>query len=255
MYPNVENKMYKTILVEDESKNLKILKKLLSEHCPTIEVVAEALDANTAYDVIKNLKPDLVFLDIVMPYGTAFDLLDKLMPIDFEIIFITAYDNYSIKAFKYSAMDYLLKPFNIKELQDATQRAIQKISGKYVNQQLALLMSHVKSIKSDLNKIAIPTVDGFNFINVDEIIRCEANGPYTYIFTVQKDKIVASRNIKEFEDVLPKNIFFRVHNSHLVNLSRISKYSKGRGGTIFMEDGTKIEVASRRRNEFLGKFQ
>ncbi len=247
--------MFKTVIVDDEPKNLRILKKLLQDFCPQIQVAGEAGDVKSAFSVITDLKPELVILDIEMPYGNAFDLLDSLMPIDFEIIFITAFDSYSLKAFKYSALDYLLKPVDISELQAATDKAVQKISGKNINQQLSVLLSNFKNAQNSLQKIAIPTMEGFVFINVEDIIRCESHGSYTIIFATGNEKITASRNIKEYEELLPTSIFCRIHNSHLVNLNRIKKYSKGRGGTVIMEDGTVIEVASRRRDEFLNMFK
>ena len=248
--------MFKTIIVEDEEKYTRILKKMLLENCPQIEIVGEASDIESAFELINETNPDLVLLDIVLPNGTAFDLLDRLMPINFEIIFITSYDSYSFKAIKYSALDYLLKPVNIKELQTATKKAIKKISGKYINQQLDLLMSNIKTVQNNKNhKLAVPTVEGFVFILMIDIIRCEAKGTYTYIYTKNKDIIISSKNIKEYEEILPKLNFFRIHNSHLINTDRILRYNKGRGGTVTMEDGTQIEVASRRRSDFLNMFQ
>ena len=248
--------MFKTIIVEDEEKYTRILKKMLQENCPQIEIVGEASDIESAFELINETNPDLVLLDIVLPNGTAFDLLDRLMPINFEIIFITSYDSYSFKAIKYSALDYLLKPVNIKELQTATKKAIKKISGKYINQQLDLLMSNIKTVQNNKNhKLAVPTVEGFVFILMIDIIRCESKGTYTYIYTKNKDIIISSKNIKEYEEILPKLNFFRIHNSHLINTDRILRYNKGRGGTVTMEDGTQIEVASRRRSDFLNMFQ
>ena len=248
--------MFKTIIVEDEEKYTRILKKMLLENCPQIEIVGEASDIESAFELINETNPDLVLLDIVLPNGNAFDLLDRLMPVNFEIIFITSYDNYSFKAIKYSALDYLLKPVSAKELQIATKKAIQKISGKYVNQQLDLLMSNIKAVQNNNNhKLAVPTVEGFVFILMIDIIRCEAKGTYTYIYTKNKDIIISSKNIKEYEEILPKLNFFRIHNSHLINTDRILRYNKGRGGTVTMEDGTQIEVASRRRSDFLNMFQ
>lgn len=247
--------MLNTVIVDDEPKNLRILKKLLQDYCPKIKVCGEATDVKMAYNVIKELKPSLVLLDIEMPYGNAFDLLDSLRPIDFEIIFITAFDNYSLKAFKYSAIDYLLKPVDITELQDATDKAIQKISNNNINEQVELLLNNFKNPQNNLQKIAIPTLDGFVFIHVDEIIRCEANGAYTFIYVANSEKIIASKGIKEYEEILPQAVFCRIHNSHLVNLNRIKKYNKGRGGTVIMEDGATLEVASRRRDEFLSMLR
>lgn len=247
--------MLKTVIVDDEPKNLRVLRKLLSDYCPQVEIVGEAADVNSAYTLIVEVKPELVLLDIEMPYGNAFDLLDKLRPVDFEIIFITAFDNYGLKAFKYSALDYLLKPVDIADLQAATNKAIQRVNGKNINQHVELLLSNFKNMQNNLQKIAIPTMDGFVFMNVEDIIRCEANGAYTFIHTVSGDKLVASRGIKEYEELLPRSSFCRIHNSHLVNLNKIRKYSKGRGGTVLMEDGATLEVASRRRDEFLSLFK
>jgi two-component system LytT family response regulator len=247
--------MYKTVIVDDEPKNMRILKKLLQDYCPQINVIGEAGDVNEAFKIINELHPELVLLDIEMPYGNAFDLLDKLMPVKFEVIFITAYNNYSIKAFRYSAVDYLLKPVDIRELQDATQKAITRITANRINEHVSLLLSNMKETANSNPKIAVPTPEGYVFVHIEDIIRCESNGAYTYIYTVKKERVVASRNIKEYEEMLPKTTFFRIHNSHLVNLNRIVRYNKGRGGTVTMEDGTELEVASRRRTEFLDNFK
>lgn len=247
--------MYKTIIVDDEPKNMRILKKLLQDYCPQISIISEAGDVNAAHKIITELNPEIVLLDIEMPYGNAFDLLDKLMPVKFEVIFITAYNNYSIKAFRYSAVDYLLKPVDIRELQDATQKAINRITANRINEHVSLLLSNLKDNANSNPKIAVPTPEGYVFVHIEDIIRCESNGAYTYIYTVKKERVVASKNIKEYEEILPKTNFFRIHNSHLVNLNRILRYNKGRGGTVTMEDGTELEVASRRRTEFLDNFK
>ncbi len=248
--------MFKVIIVEDNEKHIQELKKIFFENCPQFDLVGEARDIDAAYNLIIDIKPDLVLLDIFLINNSAFDLLDKLMPVDFEIIFITTHEKYSLKAIKYDALDYLIKPVDPNELELASKKAIKKIIGKLANEQLDLLMSNVKSVHNNLNqKIAIPTLEGYVFIEIKDIVRCEANGSYTYIFTSDNSKIIASKNIKEYEDQLPKRVFFRIHNSHLVNINKMKSYSKGRGGTVTMEDGTQIEVASRRRAEFLKMFQ
>ncbi len=246
--------MMRALIIDDEPKNVRILKRLLDDYCPQIEVAGEAGDARTAFTTIREMKPDIVFLDIEMPYGNAFDLLDKLLPVDFEIIFITAFDDYTLKAFKYSALDYLLKPVDIDELKAAVKKAAEKIAGKNINLQLGNLLSNLKNNQATLQKIALPSADGIIFINVEEIIRCEASGNYTLIFADSKEKITASKTIKDYEELLPPSIFCRIHNSHIINLNRIKKYHRGRGGFVVMDDGTSIEVASRRRDEFLAKF-
>jgi two-component system, LytTR family, response regulator len=246
--------MVRALVIDDEPRNVRILKNLLEEFCPEVTIEGEAGDVNTALTAIRHYKPDLVFLDIEMPYGNAFDLLDKLMPIHFEVIFITAFDTYTLKAFKYSALDYLLKPVDIEDLKAAVKRAIERLDGKNINLQLANLLGNLKNNQPGLQKIALPALDGIMFVHVTEIIRFEANGSYTDVHFDSTEKITVSKNIKEYEDILSPSIFCRVHNSHIINLNRVKKYHKGRGGYLVMDDGTNIEVSIRRRDEFLAKF-
>lgn len=247
--------MLKTIIVDDEVKNLKILKALLKDYCPQVEVIGEAGNVEDAHSLILKSKPDLLFVDIVMPYGTAFDLLNKLMPIEFDVVFVTAYDNFAIKAFKYSALDYLLKPVNIEELQNVVQKAVIKSSNKTVNEQLAVLFSQYKNNANATASLAVPTIEGLLFYDLDEIIRIEASGAYTIIYSVNREKVISSKNIKEYELQLPVDTFFRVHNSHIINIKRLLKYDKGRGGFLTMEDGSIVELATRRKADFLNLFR
>lgn len=246
----------RTILIDDEPKNIRILKKMLADFCPETEVVGEAENARQGIEIILKEKPDLVFLDIEMPYGNAFDMLDKLKPVDFEIIFVTAFDNYTLKAFKYSALDYLLKPVSIEELVAAVKKATQRrreVHSLIANQVGNFLQTMQKS-DSNLHKIALPSKEGLVFIKLADIIRCEASAGYTHIFLKGAEKVISSRNIKEYEDLLPDSLFFRVHNAHLINLNFVKKYHKGRGGYIEMDDGALIEVASRRKDDLLLRF-
>jgi two-component system LytT family response regulator len=247
--------MLRTVIVDDEVKNVKILKALLRDYCPQIEVIGEAGNVEDAYTLIIKSKPDLLFIDIVMPYGTAFDLLNKLIPIEFDVVFVTAHDNFAIKAFKYSALDYLLKPVNIEELQNVVQKAVIKSSNKTVNDQLAVLFSQYKNNNNSTSSLAVPTVEGLLFYDLDEIIRIEASGAYTIIYSVKREKVVSSKNIKEYELQLPAENFYRVHNSHIINIKRLLKYDKGRGGLLTMEDGSVVELASRRKAGFLNLFR
>jgi two-component system LytT family response regulator len=189
-----------------------------------------------------------------MPFGNGFDLLNALMPIDFEVIFVTAFDKYMLQALKYSALDYLLKPVNIEELKAAVQNAEQRIKKNSINQQLSILLENFKKQDSALKKIAVPTANGFDFILIEDIVRCEAQGAYTRIYLRDSKKLLVSKPLKDYENLLPGNIFLRVHNSHLVNLNFIKKYNRGRGGYIEMDDGTTLEVATRRKDEFLNRF-
>ena len=246
--------MLRSIIIDDEPKNIRILRKLVEDYCPAVNVIADASDVESANRVINETSPDLLFLDIEMPFGNAFDLLDKLKPISFEVIFVTAFNDYALKALKYSALDYLLKPVNIEELKLAVERAIQRIQVKNINETLNNLLYNLQKPQPTMQKLALPSAEGLIFIHLDKIVRCEASGAYTIIYTRKGEKITTSRNIKDYEDLLPAGMFFRVHNSHIVNLNCIKKYYRGRGGYIEMEDGATIEVATRRKDGFLKSF-
>ncbi len=247
--------MLKVLTVDDEPKNLRIIKELLKEYCPQVEHVGEADNIDTAYDRIKELQPGLVLLDIEMPHGNAFDLLDKIMPVNFEIVFVTAFDSYSLKAFKYSALDYLLKPVDIAELKAVVARAEVKAGQKNINEQLRYLMQNIKQPTGGLQKIAVPTFkDQLDFVDFQSILYCEASGAYTYIFTVDGQKLISSKSLKEYEDILPEDSFFRLHHSYLINLNKVKKYHKGRGGEVEMENGTFLEVATRRKDDFMKRI-
>jgi two-component system LytT family response regulator len=248
--------MIRSVIVDDEPKNLKILAKMLEEFCEGVEVVGKADKHALAIEIINREKPDLVFLDIAMPDGNAFDLLDKLQPIDFEIIFVTAFDTYSLTAFKYSAVDYLLKPVNIEELESAVARAIErkKVKQNSVMQLETLLNTLQKQQPNAINKVALPSKNGLIFLPVNEIVRCEASGAYTNFYLANKTKLVSSRRISDYEELLPASLFFRIHHSHIINLNFVIQYHRGRGGSVEMSDGTMLELASRRKEEFLSRF-
>ena len=189
-----------------------------------------------------------------MTRGNAFDLLNRLQPIDFQVIFVTAFDSYALRAFKYSAVDYLLKPVAIADLCPAVERAARKVQGKGFVTQMEILRQNVENIQLPRQKMAVPTTSGLVFIAIQDITRFEAKGSYTTIYLDNGDQVMGARNIKEYEDLMPAAIFCRVHNSHILNLQKIQKYYKGKGGHIIMEDGSSIEVASRRRELFLANF-
>jgi two-component system LytT family response regulator len=246
--------MIRSVIVDDDNKNIRVLKGLIGEFCQEVQVVGEATGIEEAVKLVRASKPQLLFLDIEMPYGNGFQLLDRLMPLDFEIIFITAYDNYAIKAIRYCALDYLLKPVNITELLNAVQRVSEQLQSRETNQKLQLFVDSLKSRQNEMQKIAIPGMDGLNFVDMKDIIRCESEKNYTHVYLVSGKKITTTKTIGEFEIILPEGIFFRIHNSHLINLNCIKKYFKGRGGYVVMEDDTNIEVAARRKDDFLNRF-
>jgi two-component system, LytTR family, response regulator len=242
-------------LIDDEPGNIVTLSELLKEYCPIIEISGTCIDSIKALELINTLQPQVVFLDIEMPYNNAFDLLDKLQPIHFEVIFVTAFNEYAIKAFKYAALDYLLKPINIKELKDSVQRLSTLLQEKKTNHRITNLLNNLKSENTGLQKIALPAKDGLYFEDINKISHFSAEGSYTYVFVKNGTKELLSGNLKEFEDILPKAIFCRIHHSHIINLNFVKKYYKGRGGYVEMQNGTIIEVSARKREEFLERFK
>jgi two-component system, LytTR family, response regulator len=246
--------MMKAVIIEDEPKNVRVLRNLLEENCPNIQVMGDAGDGNTAFELIKEAKPEIVFLDIEIPHGNAFDLLDRFHVIDFEVIFVTAFDDYALRALKYSALDYLLKPVNVDELIGSVKRAEKMLQMKNIQERIGTLLANMSATGTSLKKIAVASMEGMFFIDVNDIIRCEAKGSYTELHLASSEMLTASKNIQEYEKLLPEQSFCRVHNSHIINLNRIKKYHKGRGGYVVMQDGTSVEVASRRRDEFLSRF-
>jgi two-component system LytT family response regulator len=246
--------MIRTILVDDEADNNRILQRLLETYCPDVQVLGTAEGVETARQLIDLTKPDLAFLDIEMIQGNAFDLLNELMPLPFEVIFVTAFDEYAVRAFKYSAVDYLLKPVDVDELRQAIEKVARRKKEESAGPQLRTLLENVGAMHLSQQKMAIPTLSGLSFITIGHIVRFEAQGRYTNIHLHKGECVMTTRNIKEYEDLLPDSIFYRVHHSHIINLQRIEKYQKGRGGYVIMEDGSSIEVASRRRQGFLDRL-
>ncbi len=246
--------MIKAIIIDDEPKSIKILSTMLQEYCPGISVLGVAQRAQDAVALVRQTEPDLVFLDIEMPSGNGFDILDQLRPINFEVIFVTAFNDYTLKAFRYSVLDYLLKPVSIMELQEAVQKALRNIQLKNFNQRFDDFIQNLKKPSLRMQKIALPAKQGVILVPIPDIIRCEARREYTSFIIKNMEKIISSKNIKENEELLPDDTFFRVHNSHLVNLNYIRVYHRGRGGHVEMEDGTMIEVATRRKEELLARL-
>ncbi|MBS1604759.1 MAG: response regulator transcription factor [Bacteroidetes bacterium] len=247
--------MIRTILVDDEIDSIRVLQRLLEEFCPMVSIVGTASGLDTAMPLIRAAKPDLVLLDIEMAQGNAFDLLNQLQPIAFQVIFVTAFDNYAIRAFKFSAVDYLLKPVDADDLRNAIDRVGRAQSGhSSVVDRMRTLLENVGVMQLSQQKMAVPTLTGLIFIAVQDIIRFEAKGSYTSICIHNDEPVMATRTIREYGEILPESIFFRIHNSHIINISRIRKYHKGRGGSVEMEDGSVIEVATRRRDEFLRRL-
>jgi two-component system, LytTR family, response regulator len=224
---------------------------LLQKFCPDIKILDSCYSAADALRSIQQQKPQILFLDIEMPHMNGFDLLEKLPAIDFELIFTTSYDQYAIKAIRFSALDYLLKPVDRDELQKAVQKAVQRLRSPFP-QQIEMLLQKLNHPAIPVNKIAIPTMEGLLLIFVESIISCASNSNYTTLFLKNKQNVIASRTLKEIEEMLADYSFLRVHHSYLVNLNEVEKYIKGEGGYLLMSDGTTIDV-SRSKKEILLK--
>lgn len=242
--------MLTAIIIDDEAKGRLALRQKLQNYCTNVSVVAEAADGMEAIPLIEQHKPQLIFLDIEMPRMNGFEMLNAIGEKKFHIIFTTAYDQYAIKAIKYAAFDYLLKPVDIEELKTAIAKITNKKSTE-TNRQVLLMQENMQHPKRQLNKLAIPTLEGLLFIDIAEIVHLEANSNYTNIHLSNKTKITASKTLKEFEELLPEDIFFRTHHSHLINLHCIKKYIKGDGGQIELQNGTFVDVSRRKKEEFL----
>ena len=245
--------MVRSIIIDDELKSRESLKILLSDFCEDVEVMTTCQNVTEGLEAIAQYKPDVVFLDIQMQRETGFDLLEKIKPIDFEVVFTTAHSEYAIKAFKFSAIDYLLKPIDIEELKKALYKVEKKMNGS-ISDRLEQLIHNLKPSTNQNFKLALPTTDGLIFVKIDDIVYCEASSNYTQIFTTDGKKHVISRTLKEYEDLLSDHNFFRIHNSHLINMSSIKKYVRGDGGYVIMNNDVSLDVSKRKKEAFLSRL-
>jgi two-component system, LytTR family, response regulator len=245
----------KAIIVDDEQHCIDALQTMLQKKCPEVTVLAGVNSVQDAKQIIDDLRPDLVFLDVEMPHQNGFELLKLYDKVHFDVIFTTAYEQYALKAIKFNALDYLLKPFSVQELQEA----LRKFHERRLNKQdsstapLEVFLQNMKTLQQTNKKIALPTINGLVFMPVQNIVRCESTGNYTKIFFTDKKQLLVSKPLKEFEELLTDVDFFRVHNSHLINLQQMESYIQGEGGFALMSDGTQVEVSRRRKADFLKK--
>jgi two-component system LytT family response regulator len=241
----------KAIIVDDEPDCCESLATLIERFCREVTVSAVCCSGAEALSAIKEIKPDLLFLDIEMPYMNGFELLEKLPAIDFELVFTTGYDQYAIKAFRFSALDYLLKPVVREELQKAVQKAMGRFQ-KPLTEQLEILLQKINQPANLVQRIALPTMEGLKLVPMHSIISCASEGNYTIFLLKEKQKIVACRPLKEVEEMVADYSFFRVHHSHIVNLNEIDRFIKTDGGYLIMSDGSSVDV-SRSKKEMLMK--
>ncbi len=244
--------MINAIIIDDESRGRESLKKLLEKYCgDSVKVLGLGDSVEVAKKLVEMHQPDLVFLDIRMPMGDGFSLLESYSDVPFDVVFTTAYDQYALKAFRFSAIDYLLKPIDIQELKQAVDKIKKKLESpdNVNNQRFEALKENLRS--KDFDKIALPTTDGYSFVKREDIIRLEANGNYTAFYLKDKTKYLITRTLKYYDEMLRDYGFYRIHKSHLVNLIYVTKFIKGRQGYVETINGDRLEVSTRKREELL----
>jgi two-component system LytT family response regulator len=240
----------KGILIDDELNSLQNLKQKLEGFCPDVEIVAISQKPEEGILLIRHHQPDVVFLDIEMPRMSGFRMLEELGDYDFDIIFTTAYNHYSIDAIRISAFDYLIKPIGIEELQQAVER-LSKVHNKRTKEKIDILKKSLSDNRTQEDKIAISTLEGIEFIPIKNIIHVESKSNYSKIYLGDNKTIVVSKILKDFEEMLLPYNFYRIHNSHLINLNYIQKYVRSHGGQVMLQDGTMIDISRRKKEEFL----
>ncbi len=242
--------MITAIIIDDEVKGRSALRQKLKDYCPQVTLLGEAGNGTEGIKLIESVQPKIVFLDIEMPHMNGFEMLQQIRVKNFQIIFTTAYDQYAIKAIKFAAFDYLLKPIDIEELQTAVRNAEDYNAFQSTGERLETLMQNL-SAKNHIKKIAVPTMDGLLFFNLSDIIYLQAESNYTILHFMNHPKLIASRTLGDFEEILPSDIFYRTHHSFIINLNHIKRYIKGDGGQIEMEGGHHVDVSRSKKEEFI----
>lgn len=243
--------MIRTIVIEDEPVSRDMLTLMLARYKDDIEIIDTCSNPTDGIESILKHEPDLVFLDIQMPKMTGFDMLKKINPINFEVIFTTAFDQYAINAIRVSALDYLLKPVDDEDLAIAIDKCKERLKTKSPQMQFENLFNNLTN-KNPLDKtIALSASDGISFVKMSEILRVEANGRYAKFYLLNKETILVSKTLGDFEEILSANQFFRIHDSAIVNLNHVKKYVRGDGGTVVLSDNTELDVARRRKDDFV----
>lgn len=246
--------MIKTIIIDDEKIALDVLRMQLKKFCPEIDLLKTCKGGEDGIKSILTLKPDLVFLDIEMPKINGFDVLEATKHLKYKVIFTTAYNQFAIKAFKYSAVDYILKPIDIEDLKSAVQK-INVNETSELSHQIKILYEQLGFQRQAINKIALPIGDAYEMIPINEIVRCESDSNYITIFLADRRKVVMAKTLKEMEESLLHQDFFRIHASHLINVQYVAKFYKSDGGYVVMKDGLKINIARSRKDEFVEKMK
>ncbi len=244
----------RTIIVDDEADSRNTLRSYTGKYCPDIQVVTECANIIEAKTAILEYNPDLVFLDIEMPFGNAFDLLEQLDEIDFELIFVTAFSQYAMQALNMSAVHYLLKPVSIEELIQAVEKVKERRSRQREVNHAKILLENISGIQSQHQKVVLPLMDGFEVVKMGEIMYCEAQDNFTCFYLKDGKKALICRKLKYYEAMLSDYGFCRIHRSTMINLDYVKRYIKGKGGSVILENGTELQVANARKGDFLERF-
>jgi two-component system LytT family response regulator len=245
----------RTILIDDEVSCTETLHIELNQYCPDIEVIQKCNSSKSGLLAIQELKPELVFLDIEMPWMNGFELLQSVSDIDFEVIFVTAYDQFAIKAIKFSAMDYLLKPIQKKELIIAVDSVRKKKKSDKSFEQINLLLEQVQREDGRFAKLALPTMEGLEFVPIGEILYCKSDSNYTHVLKKDGSSTLVSRSLKYISEMMDENTFVRIHQSYLININHIERYLKGQGGEVVMSNGKHLPVSRSKKEDLLSKFR
>lgn len=243
--------MITAIIIDDEANSRSSLRQKLTKHCPDVTIIAECENGDDGIDSIRLRKPDLLFLDVEMPRMNGFAMLQQLGADDIDVIFVTAYDHYAIQAIRFSAMDYLVKPVEVEELITAVAKVARRRKQDPVNLQLTTLLQNLQQPQRSQQKLAIPSMEGIQFVEIADIIYVEAQSNYAVFYLTGGRKYIVSKTLKEFEELLPELMFFRIHHSCLINTGFVEKYIRGDGGQVVMKGGAVLDVARRKKDEFL----
>ncbi|GAB3524582.1 LytR/AlgR family response regulator transcription factor [Emticicia fontis] len=246
--------MTSVVLVDDEEECLDVLEAELNKFCPDFQILQKLNNPVEAVEYINHTPFDVLFLDISMPLLNGFDLLKQVKQIDFDVIFVTAYDNFALKAFEFCAVDYLVKPTNKESIIRAAERIRDKQKNDSIRQNIALLLANMQKDSIKRRQVAIPTLEGFEFVSIHQITYAKAEGNYTTIVLQGQEKILISKTLKEFEGILNDSAFARIHNSYVVNLEHVKKYIKGESGSVVLNDGTILQVSRANKSKLLSRL-
>jgi two-component system LytT family response regulator len=246
--------LIKSIIVEDELSAREVLKNYLMKYCPQVSVIGEAANIKEAVPLIHSERPQLVFLDVEMPFGNAFDVLEACKDVEFETIFVTAFSEYSLKALNMSAAYYLLKPISIEELIVAVNKVQAQILSQETFNRNKIIIENFKEPKPEKHQLILPTLEGFDIVKIEHIIRLKGNGNFTDVYLTDGSKKMVCRFLKHFEEILPDN-FLRVHKSHIININFVKSYHKGNGGYVTLTNDAEVEISAGYKDDFLSRFK